>query len=87
MQVAQVSLENVFPHQFWFIANDFPDLVSHLHVQIRLMENWDLNGGISWISNTDGAHCFFCKGEYRKCQSFLFDCSELKIILNLCGLI
>ena len=46
MQIAQACLENVSPHQFWSIVNSFPDLVSRLHVQIRLIGNCGLNGGI-----------------------------------------
>ena len=65
MQIAQVCLENVSPHQFWSITNNFLDLVSRLHVQIRLMGNCGLNSGIPRLSNTDGVHCFpFLQGEY-----------------------
>ena len=78
MQVAQACLENVSLHQFWFIANDFPDLVCRLHVQITLMGNCGLNGGISWLSNTDGANCFFCKKSIEDVSNFFFDCSEFK---------
>ena len=35
--VAQSCLENVSPFRFWSLANRFPDLVSRLHVQVRLM--------------------------------------------------
>ena len=88
MQIAQVCLENVSPHQVWSTANNFPDLVSRLHVQIRLMENCGLNSGIPWLSNTDGAHCFFCK---ESIEDMLVISSLIvqnsKIILNLCGLL
>ena len=46
MRVAQACLENIFPYQFWSIADRYPDLVSRLHVQIRLMENFGLNGSV-----------------------------------------
>ena len=68
-------LENVSPHQFWSIMNNF--LVSRLHVQIRLVGNCGLHGVIPWLSNTDGAHCFFCK-ESIEDVSHVFDCSEFK---------
>ena len=88
MQIAQVCIENVSPHQFRSIANNFRDLVRRLHVQMRLIGNCGLNGGIPWLSNTDGAHCFFFKESIEDVSHFFFDCSEFnsKEILNLCGL-
>ena len=61
MQIAQTCLENVSPHKFWSISEQHPDLMSCLHIQTRLMGNFGLNGGIPWLSNTDGAICFLCK--------------------------
>ena len=78
MQVAQACLYNVSLHQFWSIANNFPELVSLPHA-IRLMGNCSFNGGIPWLSNTDGAHCFFfCKESIKDVSHFLFDCSEFR---------
>ena len=37
MQVAHACLESVSSHRFRSIANNFPDLVSRLHFQVRLM--------------------------------------------------
>ena len=42
MRVAQACLENIFPDQFWSIADLYPDLVRHLHAEIRLMGNFGL---------------------------------------------
>ena len=42
MRVAQACLENISPSQFWSIADLYPDLVRHLHVQIRLMGNFGI---------------------------------------------
>ena len=78
MQIAQVCLEKVSSHQFWSIANNFQDLVSRLHVQIRVMGNFGLSGAIPWLSNTDGAHCIFCKESIEDVSHFFFDCSEFK---------
>ena len=36
MRVAQSCLENVSPFRFWSLADQFPDLVSRFHVQVRL---------------------------------------------------
>ena len=37
--VVQSCLENVSLFRFWSLANQFPDLVSRMHVQVRLMGN------------------------------------------------
>ena len=87
MQVAQVSLENVSPHQFWSIADNFPDLVSRLHVQMRVMVNCYLNGGFPWLSNTDGAHCFSARRVSKRSFISSLIVQNSKIILNPCGLI
>ena len=58
MRVVQSCLENMSPFRFWSPANQFPDLVSRLHVQVRLMGNFGLNGSLPWLQNTDGAICF-----------------------------
>ena len=37
MRIAQACLKNVTPYQFWCLADNFPDLVSRMHIQNRLM--------------------------------------------------
>ena len=71
MHVAQECLANVSPEQFWSIADNYPDLVKCLHVQIRLAGNFGLNGGVPWLLNTEGALCFMQR-KRRKCKSFSF---------------
>ena len=61
MHVAQACLENVSPSKFWCLADLYPDLVSRLHIQIGLMGNLCLSGGIPWLFNTGGSLCFMCK--------------------------
>ena len=39
MHVAQACLENVSPSKFWSLADLYPDLVSRLHTQVRLVGN------------------------------------------------
>ena len=78
MRVAQTCLENISPYQFWSIADHYPDLVSRLHVQIRLMGNFGLNGGVPWLTNTDGELCLFCKNSIEDVSHFLSDCSSFR---------
>ena len=78
MQIAQACLENVSPQKFWSISEQHPDLVSRLHIQTRLMGNFGLNGGIPWLSNTDGAACFLCKLDIETVNQFLLDCPNFR---------
>ena len=64
------------PHIVWSISDQYPNLVCRLHVQIRLMGNFDLNGGIPWIINTNDALCFMCKSDTETLGHFLFHCSD-----------
>ena len=57
LSLAQACLANVSPRMFLSISDQYPDLVCRLHVQIRLMGNFGLNGGIPWITNIDDALC------------------------------
>ena len=50
--------KKVSSFRFWPLANQFPHLVSRMHVQVRLMGNFGLNGSLPWLQNTDGAICF-----------------------------
>ena len=62
-----------FPDQLWPIADCHPDLVSCLHVQIRLMGNFGLNGNVRCLTNTDGELCPFCKYSLEDVSHFLVD--------------
>ena len=35
-------LKNVTPYQFWRLSDNYPDLVSRMHIQIRLMGNFGI---------------------------------------------
>ena len=78
MRVAQACLENISPDQFWSIADLYPDLVRHLHVQIRLMGNFGINGGVSRLTNTDGELCLICKEILEDVSHFLSDCPKFR---------
>ena len=78
MGVAHSCLENVPQFCFWSLANQFLDLVSQLHIQVRLMSNFGLNGCIPWLQNTDGAICFICTEEIESVTTFLLDCSYFR---------
>ena len=45
LEKARVCLENVPSFMFWAITDIYPDLVARRHVQVRLMDNFGLNGG------------------------------------------
>ena len=86
MHVAQDCLENVSPSKYWYLADLYPDLVSRLHIQIRLMGNLCLNGGIPWHFNTDGSLCFICKGNTETVCYHFIECLPFRDNYSFCGL-
>ena len=78
MKIARSCFENVSPHKFCSISKQHPDLVSHLHIQTRLMGNFGLNAGIPWLYNTDGAVCFLCKVDIETVSHFFVDCPNFR---------
>ena len=64
--------------QFWSIADEYPDLVTRLHTQARLMSNLGLNPSVPWLKNTECALCFICKEDIENTDHFLLDCPEFK---------
>ena len=77
MEISLLFLGNM-PPKFWSISNKFPDLVKHLHKQVRLIANYCLNGGIPWLCGTNGALCFFCKDEVEDWSHFFLRCETFK---------
>ena len=86
MYVAQACLENVSPPKFWSLADLYLDLVSRLHIQVRLMGNLCLNGGMPWLFNTEGSLCFIAKNTQKRYITTLLIVSLLGIVIALCGL-
>ena len=68
MHVAQACLLNTPPCQFWSLADDYPDLVSRLHIQVRIMGNFGLNGGVPWLYHTQRCTLFYLQRKCRKCK-------------------
>ena len=58
---------------FWSISDQYNYLACRLHVQIRLMGNFGLNGAMPWITN-----CFVCKRDTESLGHFLFDCPDFR---------
>ena len=78
LQIARACLENIPSPIFWASADTYLDLVSHRHVQVRLIGNFGLNGGIPWLLETDGARCFTCREGNKTLCHFFFDCPIAK---------
>ena len=62
-KLAETCLDLVFPQTFWSISDQYPDLVTGLHVQIRLMGNFGFSACVPWTIRTDESLCccFFVK--------------------------
>ena len=42
------------------------------------MENFGINGGVSWLTNTDGELCILCNESFEDVSHFLLDCSNFR---------
>ena len=62
----------------WSIAYRYSDLVGRLHVQMRLMGNFGLHGGVAWLTSTDDKLCVFCKDSVEDVNHFLVDYPSFK---------
>ena len=62
--------------QFWFIADEHPDLVTRLHTHARLMGNFGLNASVPWLKDTKGALRFIDKEDIESTDHFLLDCPQ-----------
>ena len=78
MHIAQACLKNVTPYQLWCSADNYPDLVSGMHIQIRFMGNFGLNDGVPWHVGTNGSLCLICKQATENVTHFLPDCPFFK---------
>ena len=78
MNVAQACLENVSSFKLWSLADLYPDLVSRLYTQVRLMGNLCLNGGIPWLFKTEGSLCFICEGNTETVYHHFIECSPFR---------
>ena len=74
MHGSQGCLVNVFPAKFWSLADRSLDLVSRLHIQVRLMGNLCFNGGIPWLFNNEGSLCFICKENTETVYHHFIEC-------------
>ena len=60
-KLAEACLDLVSPQMFWSISNQYPDLVTRLHVQIRLMGNFGFSACIPWTIRADESLVLFVK--------------------------
>ena len=72
--MAQSCFKTVPFEQFWSLADSYPDLVSRLHVQVRLMGNFGLNAGAPWLSDTECTLYFISKESEDSVGHFLLEC-------------
>ena len=76
-KLAETCLDIVSPQMFWSISNQYPDLVTRLHVQIRLMGKFGFinSACVPWAIRAAESLCFVCKEAKEDLYHFLFDCS------------
>ena len=71
IHIIETCFENISPPVFWSLADEYPDLVTRLHTQARLMGSFGLNGSVQWLKDTEGALCFICKEDVENTYHFL----------------
>ena len=76
--LAKACIDNIPPQQFWSVIDQYPDLVRHLRVQVRLLDNLGLNAGVPLLSDTDGRKCFICKNGVEDAGHSFFDCMSFR---------
>ena len=59
-------------------SEDWVDLIACRHVQVRLMGNFSLNGGIPWLAETNASLCFTCREDNKTLCHLFFDCPTFK---------
>ena len=52
--------------------------MKHLQQQVRLIAQFGLDGGVPWLSNTDGALYFICKLETKDVNHVAVNCPNFK---------
>ena len=82
LSLTEACSTTVSQHMFRSISDQYPHLACRLHVQVRLMGNFGLNGGIPWITNADDALSFVCKEHTETLCHFLFDCPDFESTLT-----
>ena len=68
----------VSSQMFWSISSQYPDLVTRLHLQIRLTGNFGFSVCVPWTIRADESLCFVCKEAKDDLYHFLFDCSYVR---------
>ena len=73
-KLAETCLDLVSPQMFWFISNQYTDLVTRLHVQIRLIGNFGFSACVPWTTRAVESLCFVYKEAKDDLYHFLFVC-------------
>ena len=76
----QTCFENISPPDFWSLADEYPDLVTRLHTQARLMGSFGLNGSFPWLKDMEGGLCFICKENVENTYHFFLYCPQFNPI-------
>ena len=87
IHIIQTCFENISPPDFWSLADQYPDLVTRLHTQARLMGSFGLNGSVPWLKDTERALWFIGKEDVENNVTFFWIALSLKRILTLFGVI
>ena len=76
--IIHTCFENISPPDFWSLADEYPDLVTRLHTQARLMGSFGFNGCVPSLKDTESALCFICKEDVENTYHFFWIVLSLK---------
>ena len=82
LHLTKACIGTIPSQQFWSLIDLYSDLVRHLHVQVRLVDNLRLDAGVPWLSDTDCRKCFICKNGVEDTGHFFDGMSSEKISLS-----
>ena len=59
--LAGAAFTQISSYQYWSLTFDYPDLVKHFHLQVRIMGNFGLNGRVPWLDGANESTCYICQ--------------------------
>ena len=74
MSLFHQTLTEISPSNYWKITSLYPDLVSKVNIQLRLIGNYGLQSGLPWLRKEKSDACLLCKTESEDLSHFVLRC-------------
>ena len=83
MSLFHQTFTKISPSNYWEITSLYPDVVSKVNIQLRLIGNYGLQSGLPWLRKEKSDACFLCKTESEDLSHFVLDV----LILEMTGFV